>query len=521
MAFGRKMLDIIPQSVNMDMPADRLPVDPKTGITEINSCENVIFRNGVLTRILGYTQIYDGLLAAPQFLINTSTALVNYWLYGCEDTVGVTDDATHYDITPTATLTPTTSLNQWTGDILNGIPVLNNEFNNPIWWDLDVTHPMTDLPGWPSGTKAKAVRAFKYHLIAMNISDGSGEFGDLILWSDAADPGSVPSTWAPAPDNEAGNALLSDTPGDIIDGIAFRDQFIVCKKDALYSLQYIGGNEVFAIRKITDVAGLLTRNCAATIKNMVVMLTNNDVIVFDGQSTQSIIDGRLRKILFSAIDPVHYVNSYVVANLNETEVWICIPMSGYTAPNIALVWNQETNLCGLRYLPSQACNFIARGQVGENADVPTWDLSTESWIEDISIWDSANFQSTAETLLACTDDFLLNMDSSSTNDGENIEGFFSKWGLDFGAPQQRKLLKRIWPRIEAPSGTIMSIRAGSQETPNGPIAWADAVQFIVGQQQKADLFASGYFLAFQILSDDIAAWKVSGLNIEYTLGSNF
>jgi hypothetical protein len=517
MAFERKVLKLAPSGFNFDLPADQV------AITEFNSGVNVTFRNGIPTRCSGYARVYQTPIATPEYLLNARTELTNFWLYPCRSVVGVLDGAAHFDISPLVPLIPTTERNQWTGDVLNNIPVINNDLNIPYFWDLVTSSKVQPLPGWPANTFCKAMRSFKYHLIAMNIRDPSGQYGDLILWSNAAEPGAVPNSWTPLPDNEAGNALLTDTTGDIIDGFALRDQFIIFKNTSMYSLQYIGGNDVFSIRKINDTSGMLTRNCAANLHGITVILSNNDVVVLDGNEARSIIDKKMRDTLFSFLDPVHFVNSYLVADQANNEVWVCVPTIGQIEPNLAFVWSGDTNDWGLRVIPN--ATFIARGIVKENSGVPTWAGSTETWEAAIGIWDSANFEAAIETLLMANgiggSPKLFSIDAATTDDGETIYAEMSKLALDMGLPQYLKVLKRVWPRVSASPGTELSIRCGSHNAPDDPVTWSDPVPFIVGQDQKIDSFANGRYLAVSISSLSIPVWQMTGFDVEYSLGGAF
>ena len=109
------------------------------------------------------------------------------------------------------------------------MPVFNNGIDDPFYWDGVVTNICLPLPDWPALTKCKAMRSFKYHLFAMDITQNSIRDQDLVLWSDAADPNTIPQSWTPGPDNDAGSNTLSATEGAIIDAEKLRDQFVIYK----------------------------------------------------------------------------------------------------------------------------------------------------------------------------------------------------------------------------------------------------------------------------------------------------
>ena len=225
-----------------DLPPEEVPIENWTGGA------NIQFQDTATRRVGGYQAFGGTPSAAPMFAMSVLVSGAAYWIYCSADGIFATDGLTHTDITPAGGLTAVTP-GLWTGCILNGIPVLNNSIDPPMYWPLDIAQKCLVLPGWPATAACKAIRAFKYHLFALNITDNSVNFPDSLWWSTSAEPGSVPVTWAPAVDNDAGDAVLADTPGIIIDGLGMRDVFVVYKDNSTYSLSYVAGQYVYTVRK--------------------------------------------------------------------------------------------------------------------------------------------------------------------------------------------------------------------------------------------------------------------------------
>ncbi len=507
MGLQRQVFRIEASGIVYDVPPDAVPEGVFT------AGNNVTFRDGLPERAGGYREVYPTPIHEPEWLLNNRQPLVNYWIYPGMDAVGVTDGLAHFDISPAAPLIPTSDFNQWTGGILNGIAVLNNEWNNPLYWDNVTSNDCAELPGWPAGTKCKALRPFKYHLFALNVSDTNGNFPDTVFWSDAAEPGDVPQSWTPLASNQAGFASLSAGGGGIVDAVQLRDTLVIFKNTSTWVCNFIGGNDVFAFRKVLETSGALSKNCAVEIKGNIVVLTDNDLVLFDGQTAQSIIDKRNRQWLFDQIDAAHFLTSFVCKNWLETEVWVCFPSNGSDRPNKALVWSRDDNTFGIRDIYSPA---ISPGLVFESAGTATWENYGGVWGNAATIWDASAFQTAAETLLASVDGLMMNYSGSNTENGVNIEAFIQKAGIALGDPQTRKLIKRIWPRIEASNGTEVFIRAGASDQPNGPITWAVPVSFLVGQQEKIDTFAQGRYLAIEVASYGDQPWRMTGFDCEFS-----
>ena len=507
MGMQRQMLRLAPSGIVYDVPPDG--VDPNI----FNAGSNVIFRDGLPVRVSGQKAVYGTPLHEAQLLLNLRSPLVNYWIYPSEENITVLDGVTHFDITPDATLDPTLVANEWTGGILNGIAVLNNYYNNPVYWPGTTTEKCVDLPGWPAGTKCKALRPFKYHLFALNVTDTNGIFSDSIMWSDAAEPGSVPQSWEPLPENQAGFLSLAAGGGNIIDAIQLRDQLFIFKDTSTWAVQYVGGNQVFAARKVLETSGILARNCAVEIKGNLIILTDSDVILFDGQQAVSIIDKRMRKYLFSQLDPVAFTSAFVTKNWVETEVWICIPTVGNATPNVALVWSRDENAWGIRTI-NYSC--ATAGLVAPTTGVQTWDAFPGSWNDASPIWDTSTYRVTSESILAAQGLTLQNIDADVTDNGTPISAYIRKLGLGLGDPQTRKLIKRIWPRVSAPVGTVITVRAGAHDEPNGEVTWSSPVSFTVGAQEKVDTFAQGRYLAIDISSESVQPWTLTGFDVEFS-----
>ena len=512
MGLERQIVRLAPSGIVYDIPPDGLEPNIFT------SGSNVVFRDGLPVRVGGQKAVYGTPLFSPEYLLNLRTSLVNYWIYPSKANISVCDGVSHDDISPTPALTSTQSLNEWTGGILNGIAVFNNPHSNPVYWEGNPSVAAKYLPGWAAGTKAKVLRPFKYHLFAMNITDSNGIFSDYVMWSDAADPGSVPQSWTPLPSNQAGFLALAAGGGNIVDAFQMRDVLYVFKDTSTWAIQYVGGNTVFAARKVLETSGLLAPNCAVEIKGSLVVLTDSDVIVFDGQQAVSIIDKKMRKFLFSQLDPVNYKSAFVCKNWVESEVWLCIPTVGNANPNLALVWSRDENAWGIRTIDYR---FAAAGLVAPSTGIQEWDTYTGSWDSASSIWDSATYRVTSESILAAQGLTLQGVDGDITDNGAPVVAYLQKLGLSLGDVQQRKLIKRLWVRINGITGTVVTIRAGAHDEPNGQVSWAAPVNFTIGVDEKIDTFAEGRYMAFEISSESLQPWTLTGFDVEFSKSGAF
>jgi hypothetical protein len=504
-----------PSGINLDISGHEL--EPNL----YSAGNNFQFRNSVAMRSGGTEQVYGTPGQAPLYLINAVDSTTNYWVYGAATSIRVTDNAgSHTDLTGATTPAITTAQNVYTGGILNGIPYINFQQDAPQWWDLNIGNNTQDLPGWNASEACGAMRAHKYHLIAMDMSYGNGQ-EDEIKWSSAAPAGAMPGSWTAEAGNEAGSNFLSDTRGPIIDGISFRGGFLVAKTHSTYLMQYIGGVLVYSFRLLFSGTGMLTRNCASEVQGKVVMLTDGDVIITDGQNIESIADRKVRRWLFSQIDQDNYQRSFLARDKRNNEIWICFPSSGSTYPDTALVWNWQQDHWGVRELGSAA--HIASGIVDLDSATDDWDTDTESWDEDGEPWGDYIYSSVDEGMLIAnfTATELQSVDTANTRDGTNIEAYLERTGMDMGEPDAAKLVRRVWPRCTLTNGQTVKIRVGASETAGGPITWSSEYDYTVGSDRNIMTFARGRYIAVRFRTTGVAALHLDGFDIEYELSGRY
>ena len=241
---------------------------------------------------------------------------------------------------------------KWDSCVLGGVGIINSFANNPQYWggsgstvDLpyDTTGDTTCL--WSDvGMKAKVIRSFRFHLVAMNIEDCDGYNSRKVHWSTPADPGTVPVTWdITKPDYGAGQNELSETPGAIIDGLSLRDTFQIYKEDAIYCMTFTGDRYLFNFRVVTTSYGLFASNCVCDVGGRHVFVGDGDIYIYDGTNFDSIADERVKDLFFDNVSRTNKDICFVTYYERTGEVWLCYPSAGNIACNKALVWNSKDN----------------------------------------------------------------------------------------------------------------------------------------------------------------------------------
>ena len=300
------------------------------------------------------------------------------WVYATLTEAWCYQGAGHTEITRTVGGDYTAVASErWNSTMLNGVGILNNTIDVPqMWTDIDSSTPLADLSNWPSTRRCKSLRSFKNFLIALYMTDTGVERPYRILWSDSADAGTVPGSWdSTDPATDSREFDLAETSDYLVDQLVLGDVNIIYKENSIWGMQHIGPPFYFRFWKILSKNGLLHRDCVVNVPFGHCAVTQDDIIVHSGQieQSESIIDGKDRNWLFSAIDPDNFKNSFLLANHRANEVYFFFPEIGETYASMALIWNYRHKSIGFREL-ANTIPFGATGPVGESViNDPGWD----------------------------------------------------------------------------------------------------------------------------------------------------
>jgi hypothetical protein len=492
----------------MDLPPEEVPDGNWTGGS------NVQFQDMATTRVGGYARFAGTPAGSPIFAINALQGAESYWIYCSTNKVFVTDGTTHWDITPAGGL-GTCKVGEWTACTLNGIPVLNNGINPPFSWNFNTGTRCAYLPGWPAGAYCKAIRAFKYHLFALNVFNGTAQFGNSLWWSAGAEPGALPATWIPAPDNDAGDMILADTQGDIVDGLSLRDAFIVYKSFTTYALSYVAGQYVYTQRKLFLTTGIQSSNCVTEINGEHWVFTGTDLIRHDGQNFKSILTNKVKTTLVNSIDPGKISWVCVTARHRNNQIWVNIPTDGQPYLNKAYIVNVLTEDIGIRELPQVA--YVARGIVNIGVGSVSWASDNDSWDSDITFWDQANYSPTEDSVLLCDEDSiaLWDADYSDSNNGQPVSAFVERQAMPIGDNLMRAMITRVIPRLDGEPGETINIRVGGQAYFGQPINWSDPQPFVIGQDVGVNCQVEGRLMSVRFEGNTLRKWKVHSYKLEF------
>lgn len=495
-----------------DMPAFELPPNAWTRV------RNVAFRDGCAERSRGTVTIFDTPSVTPYYIVPYQVGDKRYWLHAGLASVFADDGSTRTDITGTA---PTgAATDYWNGGSLSGIAVLNNGKDQPMFWGGDTALNLATLTGWNANWRAKVVRPFKQYLVALDITKSGTRYGNMVKWSHAAVPGSLPSSWDETDvTKDAGEQDLADEPSNIVDCLPLGDVNIIYKERAMYAMQYIGAPFVFKFQRLPGDVGMLAQRCAVNTPIGNIVLTAGDVIVHNMQGPQSIANGQVRKWLFTNMDSDNYRNSFLVANPNRNEVWICFPLVGSTFCNQALIYNWLDKSWSLRELTN-----VTHGDSGQitYTQTNTWASSPKTWATAADSWNNNDFAQNDARLILCSTKPSIDLVGSGLDfSGTSFTSVLERTGMNLGDDTTVKTVRSVFPRFDAATGTQIKVEIGASMDAETQPTWSSPVTHTVGQTFKVDSFATGRFISIRFTSLDEQRWRLKGFDFDVIISGAY
>lgn len=449
----------------------------------------------------------------PLHLLNLQLNAFNWWMvFGPTNIFGV-EGTNSFDISLAGQIA-VVNPREWSTTLLNGIPVFTNGKNELMFWDGNGANDALIVPGWPATTVCKFVVAFKFHLFALNIDGPSGQFDNLLMWSDAADPGALPLLWTPAAGNEAGSAIVADTPGPIITGAPLAQALMIYKGASSYAVEYAGQppDNIFTVRCTNRSLGTLGPNCVRELGTKHLVVGNDDVVLTDSISTQSIADNRIKLFLANSIDETNGANAYVVRDLNRRETWVCVPESGNQFANIAHVWDESRDTWTTRDL--QQARYGTVGYVTDTSVNNTWNADGNAWDSDASAW---NEGSTGAVTHVVTGESSV-MYVEDTVDAVSLTAFITKEDLPFDDDSAVKLTDRVTIRGSGTGFGNLEFRLGARDSTDQPITWG---VYVALMPEGTPYEVSGRYISISIRATGTLVWTIDRIQIEARLNGAF
>jgi hypothetical protein len=406
--------------------------------------------------------------------------------------------------------------------VFNGILIVNNPVDGPYYWGGDTSTRLRRLPGWAAGDKCYHMGAFKNFLIALGPTLSSTYKPHFVMWSNSAEAGAVPTTWTSSNTNDAGDTPQSaEASGFLIEGRSLGDEYIVYKDDAIFALQYVGGNEVFSLRRMPGFYGLRARHCVVETPKGHVFLANGDVRIHAGGGSESIAEGVVRDWLIQSVDGTYSARTFLAVNPAFCEVWVVFPSYSATVPDSVAAWNWNDNTWGIFQIPSTTCGTT--GLIAGGVDSEAWEDDDAPWYTDTTRWYEYEYSPNEQRLILGLSTPGLGLADTGVYDlGADVSWRLEKTGTSLGDNDSMKIISRVRPQFSASAGVQCSVTVGTTLEASDEPNYATAVTYTVGTSNWANVFSkAGRFQAFKFSGSDDGIVQLRSYDVEFARRGRF
>jgi len=316
---------------------------------------------------------------------------------GLNLTFQIVDDIlnpTTTQVVGSSTLTPMDDNDRFNIDLFpfNDIVIANDGASTPreirkiTQVDIDANSGLTGLldnyaafplTGWISGVTSERLLTYRNRIIAINgggVYTGSENLGNVsLIWSTPITALGTLSgiDFIARSTNSAGDDMVTDTVGELLDAAELGEYLIVYKEDGVLQYQDVGDPLYLVGRLLFDDDGLYSPGCFADIGNGKHFVVGNyGVYLHDGgPNKENISRGRIEKALYTDVDPEARDRAFVFHHASDKEVWMCyssVDRTGVTTGcNRAFCYNYITNSWYKRDLPVGGTDGIRGMTEGE------------------------------------------------------------------------------------------------------------------------------------------------------------
>ena len=517
-----------------DPPGHALPPNAWTGGQNIRFADGVAMPTGREVTQLGPLQI-------PAYWLRNT---VDFWIYAGEKTAATMGvwaiDRTKAHTELSTTISPLwSSLSKITGGNINGLLVINNLTDSPVYWvgNAPSVNKLLWLPwdatdNWSTkGWKAAAIRPHKRWLFALGPEEAGSSFPKRIRNSAAAPPGSIPATWDDT-DTTNDAAFVDDAAADkydFIDGLSIGDEFAAYTNQTTWIGQATGDADApFRFRKAFDFLGTLTHDCIVAQGRRHYVLTQDDLVMHDGSTATPLLKENNRRWLFRNIDVQNLDASFVYYSRVTNELWVCFPEQGATHCTLALVIDLLSGQrIGIRQLP--AIRSVDMGEDFSDLIVLNFGNANFPWASANFPWSQVSNVREVEQRVGVSPDDLSGLiffahyadvvDPSATVSDVRIERRHLTFpGEHRAALQDGRVLRctAIYPTFSRqPSGDV-NVYLGTSNSAGGDMVWHGPGVYNANTTRngRVSFRAQGRYLGVRFETTDGADWQLSGYDMD-------
>ena len=386
---------------------------------------------------------------------------------------------------------------RWEGTNALGIPVFNNEVEEP-WEFVDAEIPfIRPMTNFPTGGLCKSLTSFGAVLVAVGYTnvtaDAAFQGSDRVLAfsNPITTAGTFPLWDFSNADSEASIVDLSlFTDGVLQSGFETNNQLIINSTTDVISVTDTGGGS-YDGTKLEIGGGVLTKRSSVAIANGFFSIGNGQFYIHDTNTYQSIGHGLYSDSWFSSIDEGRLSEVQVIYDPRTRSVWIKTPTSE-VAQEIWVI-NLENNYTldvlddhqEIKYLEWSAEGTPAESTTWDSIPVDTWEeVQQNSWNEFpvVELGDYRN------RILGCGGREVYVHDFGPTYNGRAIDALLEKSYFKLGASDSYSTFQfdRVVPWVEGNTDAMIDIRVGKSNSLGSPITNTAFKTYTIGTSEKLD-----------------------------------
>lgn len=174
----------------------------------------------------------------------------------------------------------------------------------------------------------------------------------LIRWSSQE----LPQDFSPTPINTAGSLRLS-IGSTIITAVQTRQEILVFTDAAVYSLQFVGGEDIFIQRLLADNITISGPNAVAVVNDEVYWMGLNKFYRYNGKV--EVLQSTVREFVFLNTNPLQTAQIYAGSNPEFNEIWWHYPSANAMNNDRYVIYNYVDQVWAVGTMGRTAWHYVS------------------------------------------------------------------------------------------------------------------------------------------------------------------
>ena len=334
---------------------------------------------------------------------------------------------------------------------------------------------------------AQRITTFNNRLIALNVSQNWVDGGNAsILWSTPISQLNSLNgvTFIASTSNSAGDDIITETPGEVLDAGQLGNNLIVYKSDSVFVVTDTGDPLYLVAQQIFNDDGLLTPGCFTSIGSQRhFVVGENGIYIHDGGVNKTnVAKGRVEDYFYNNM--INPNRTFLFHQQHDKEVWVCYSHMGNTGVGVnrALIYNYELDAWHERELINDTRGITASNLDGSYT-VYRWGMGGTHTLSNTSY----------------------------------LSGGYADFDRhDLGDATMTKRIHGLYPQTE----NMVDVRLKSSDDLADPPMFDDVRRrtFDPTMQYKVDYRLYGRYFDLQIIMNQTTNPKLTGLHFDITPG---